>query len=98
MARMFIVIGAASAFLAVAFGAFAAHTLKDKLTPEMFNIFEVGVRYHLYHAIGLFVIAWAMIQFPDAGIAPAGWFFVAGTAVFSGSLYLLSLTGMKWLG
>ena len=91
-------LGSLSAFVAVALGAFAAHFLKDKLTPEMFNIFEVGVRYHFYHALGLFVVAWAITHFTAANISPAGWLFVAGTIIFSGGLYALSLSGVRWFG
>ncbi len=98
MTRIFFMLGSCSAFLAVALGAFGAHTLKDRLTPELLAIFEVGVRYEMYHALGLFVVAWCLAQFPAANAQAAGWLFVAGTVVFSGSLYALSLTGMRWLG
>jgi uncharacterized membrane protein YgdD (TMEM256/DUF423 family) len=96
--RIFFVLGSVFSFLAVALGAFAAHILKDKLTSEMFNIYEVGVRYHFYHALGLFVVAWAISRTPQANFAPAGWLFVAGIILFSGSLYAMSLTGIKALG
>jgi uncharacterized membrane protein YgdD (TMEM256/DUF423 family) len=96
--RLFVVIGSLSAFLAVALGAFAAHGLKDKLSPELFAIWEVGVRYHLYHAVALFAVAWVAHQWPAANAAAAGWLFVAGTVIFSGSLYALSLSGLRWLG
>ncbi len=98
MTKVFFVLASLSAFLAVALGAFAAHILKDKLTPELFNIFEVGVRYHFYHALGLFIVALAMVQFPASNLVPAGWLFVIGTIIFSGSLYVLSLTGLRWFG
>jgi uncharacterized membrane protein YgdD (TMEM256/DUF423 family) len=98
MIRLFFIMGSCSAFLAVALGAFGAHMLKDKLTPELLAVFEVGVRYQMYHALGLFVVAWALSQFPASGAGAAGWLFLAGTVVFSGSLYALSLTGMRWLG
>lgn len=90
--------GSLSAFLAVALGAFAAHALKQKLSEEMFNIFEVGVRYHMYHALGLLIVGLAATRFSEANMAPVGWLFIAGTMLFSGSLYALSLSGMKWLG
>jgi uncharacterized membrane protein YgdD (TMEM256/DUF423 family) len=96
--RIFFVLGSVFSFLAVALGAFAAHILKEKLTAEMFNIYEVGVRYHFYHALALFVVTWALSRSPDANFAPAGWLFVAGIILFSGSLYALSLTGTKSLG
>ncbi len=98
MDRIFFITGAGSAFFAVVLGAFAAHGLKSRLTPEMFAIFEVGVRYHLYHALALFAVAWASTRWPGTTISAAGWLFVAGTVIFSGSLYLLSLTGLRWLG
>jgi uncharacterized membrane protein YgdD (TMEM256/DUF423 family) len=98
MARTFVLLGSLFAFAAVALGAFAAHLLKDKLDPDLFQIFEVGVRYHFYHALGLFVVAWLCAQFPQASVSPAGWLFVAGIIIFSGSLYILSLSGLRWMG
>ena len=98
MDRFFFAAGSISAFLAVALGAFAAHGLKGKLEPELFNIFEVGARYHIYHALALLAVAWASSRWPGTAITAAGWLFIAGTIIFSGSLYLLSVTGMRWLG
>ena len=98
MDRFFFIVGSISAFLGVALGAFAAHGLKTKLPAEMFNIFEVGVRYHMYHALALLAVGWASTRWPGGGIVAAGWLFLAGTIIFSGSLYLLSLTGLRWLG
>ena len=98
MDRLFFIIGSVSAFLAVALGAFAAHGLKGKLTPDMFNVFEVGVRYHMYHALALLGVAWASTRWPGTYVAAAGWLFIFGTIVFSGSLYLLALGGPRWLG
>ena len=98
MDRFFFMLGSLSAFLAVALGAFAAHGLKTKLSPEMFNIFEVGVRYHMYHALALLAVAWASTRWPGTSVTAAGWLFLAGTVIFSGSLYLLSVTGLRWLG
>ena len=98
MERMFVAIGSLSAFLAVLLGAFGAHTLKDRLPPELINTFEVGVRYHMYHALGLLAVSWVATRWPGAAVSWAGWLFVAGTVLFSGSLYLLSLTGLRWLG
>ena len=96
MNKLFFILASLLSFLGVALGAFAAHLLKERLSPEMFNIFEVGVRYHMYHALGLFVVAWAATQLTN--VEPAGWLFVAGIILFSGSLYLLSITGIRWLG
>ena len=98
MPKTFFMIGSVSSALAVALGAFAAHLLKDKLPADLFGVFEVGARYHMYHALALFAVAWGIVQFPDANLAPVGWLFVAGTIMFSGSLYALSVTGLRWLG
>jgi uncharacterized membrane protein YgdD (TMEM256/DUF423 family) len=64
----------------------------------MLVTFETGARYHMYHALGLLAVAWAATRWPGAGVTAAGWLFVAGTLLFSGSLYLLVLTGQRWLG
>jgi uncharacterized membrane protein YgdD (TMEM256/DUF423 family) len=96
-ARIFALLGAVNAFVAVGAGAFGAHGLKKRLTAEMLGIFEVGVRYHFYHALGLFAVAWLASQRAPAQGA-AGWLMVAGIAIFSGSLYVLALTGTRWLG
>ena len=96
--RLFVALGAASAFVAVAAGAFGAHGLKARLAPDLIAVFEVGVRYQMYHALGLIACAWAIGKWPGALVSSAGWLFVAGTIVFSGSLYALSLTGVRWLG
>lgn len=98
MDRLFFIAGSISAFLAVALGAFAAHGLRNKLTPEMLTIFETGVRYQMYHALALLGVAWASTRWPGGSITAAGWLFILGTIIFSGSLYLLSLTGVRWLG
>lgn len=98
MDRVFVILAAASGFIAVALGAFAAHGLKDRLTPEMLNTFEVGVRYQMVHALALLGVAWAATRWPGGGVVAAGWLFVAGTIIFSGSLYVLSVTGWRWLG
>ena len=98
MDRLFFLIGAVSAFVGVAAGAFGAHGLKDRLSADMLATFEVGVRYQMYHAFALIAAAWAVSRWPGALATSAGWLFVAGTVVFSGSLYLLSLTGQRWLG
>lgn len=90
--------GAVFAFLGVALGAFAAHGLKEKLTPEMLAIFEVGARYHMYHALALFASAWVVDKSDSKAARMSGHFFVAGILLFSGSLYALALTDMKWLG
>jgi uncharacterized membrane protein YgdD (TMEM256/DUF423 family) len=96
--RTFFVLGAVSGFLAVALGAFAAHGLKGKLAPDLFDVFEVGARYHMYHALELIGTAWAVTRWPGGATTTAGWLFVAGTVLFSGSLYALAMTGIRPLG
>jgi uncharacterized membrane protein YgdD (TMEM256/DUF423 family) len=96
--RLFAIAGAFSGFVAVALGAFAAHGLKARLAPDLLATFEVGVRYQMYHALALLGVAWACTRWPGMPAVAGGWLFVAGTVLFSGSLYLLALTGEKWLG
>ncbi len=98
MDRFFFLSGAIAAFIAVALGAFGAHSLKTKLSADMLNIFEIGVRYQMYHALGLIAVAWATTRWPEANLNAAGWAFIVGIVVFSGSLYLLSATDIRWLG
>jgi len=98
MDRLFVALGALSALLGVALGAFAAHALRGRLEPDMLATFEVGVRYHVYHALALLAVGWAASRWPSGAVTAAGWLFVAGTLLFSGSLYLLSASGIRWLG
>ena len=98
MDRFFFASGAVAGFVAVALGAFGAHSLRTRLSPEMLDIFETAVRYQMYHALALMAVAWAMSRWPEAHLHSAGWAFIVGIVVFSGSLYLLSVTGMRWLG
>jgi uncharacterized membrane protein YgdD (TMEM256/DUF423 family) len=98
MDRVFFAVGAVSAFVGVAVGAFGAHGLKNRLDAEALAVFEVGVRYQMYHAFALVAAAWAWARWPGTLAVAGGWLFVAGTLVFSGSLYALSLTGVRWLG
>ena len=98
MERTFAILGALSGFAAVAAGAFGAHGLRQRLSPDMLAVFETGARYQMYHAIALLAVAWAGTRWPGSAMQFAGWAFVAGTLLFSGSLYLLSLTGARWLG
>jgi len=98
MERFFFVAGAISAFVTVALGAFAAHALRSRLTPDMLNVFEVGVRYQMYHSLALLAVAWAATRWPESSAHVAGWFFLCGIVIFSGSLYVLSITGVRWLG
>ncbi len=98
MDRLFFMLGSLSGFLAVALGAFAAHALKSRLDAELLATFEVGVRYQMYHAFALLAVGWAQTRWPGAVLTAGGWLFVGGTLIFSGSLYILSLSGMRWLG
>jgi uncharacterized membrane protein YgdD (TMEM256/DUF423 family) len=98
MERVFVVIGALSAFIAVAAGAYGSHGLKGRLTPEMMGVFEVGVRYQMYHALALIGVSFASAQWPGSLVTASGWLFLAGTILFSGSIYLLCLTGSKLYG
>ena len=98
MDRIFWTIGASLGALGVAGGAFGAHALKARLTPEMLTVFETGVWYQLIHALALLAVGWAGTQWASPAIAAAGWLFVAGILLFSGSLYALSLTGVRVLG
>jgi uncharacterized membrane protein YgdD (TMEM256/DUF423 family) len=98
MDRLFFALGALAAFIGVALGAFAAHGLKSRLDPAMLATFETGVRYQMYHALALLGVAWACTRWPGVWINASGWLFVAGIAVFSGTLYALALTGVRWLG
>jgi uncharacterized membrane protein YgdD (TMEM256/DUF423 family) len=98
MDRLFFVIGAMSALISVGAGAFGAHGLKSRLVPEMLAVFETAARYQMYHALALFAVAWAYTRWPGPLVTTSGALFAIGTLLFSGSLYLLSLSGIKWLG
>lgn len=92
MERTFILIAALAGFLGVALGAFGAHGLRARLSPEMLAVFETGVRYHLVHAVALLAVASLMPRFSGWLMTTAGWLFVAGIVLFSGSLYVLAVT------
>jgi uncharacterized membrane protein YgdD (TMEM256/DUF423 family) len=95
----FFFLGSLSGGLAVALGAFGAHTLKERLTSDALSTFETAVRYQMFHALALLAVAFAIIHWPDSNLPTvAGWLFVAGSVLFSGSLYLLSVTDVHWLG
>lgn len=98
MDRLFFGLGAASGFVAVAAGAFGAHALRGRLSADLLGVFETAARYQMYHALGLMAVAWAASRWPGALPQWAGWLFVAGTVLFSGSLYALALSGVRWLG
>ena len=98
-ARLTLVLGAAFMFVAVALGAFGAHALKGRLTSDMASVWQTAVQYHAWHALALFALGLLMLHFPErAGLGLAGSLFVAGILLFSGSLYVLALTGVRGLG
>jgi uncharacterized membrane protein YgdD (TMEM256/DUF423 family) len=99
MDRTFMLVGAVFGFLGVALGAFGAHGLKNRLSPEMLAVFETGVRYHMYHVFALLIVAAAIGHIGNARLLTiAGWSFITGILIFSGSLYALALTGTGILG
>jgi uncharacterized membrane protein YgdD (TMEM256/DUF423 family) len=94
----FFVLGAAFAGLAVAAGAFGAHMLRSVLDAAMLGAFETGVRYQMYHALALCLLAGMAEQNPTLRVTAVGWLFVIGMVLFSGSLYVLALSGVRWVG
>jgi uncharacterized membrane protein YgdD (TMEM256/DUF423 family) len=98
MDRLLFAAGALSAAVAVGTGAFAAHGLKARLAPEALAVFETGARYQMYAALGLLAAAWAAARWSGAAASWGGWLLLAGTVLFSGSLYALALSGVRWLG
>jgi len=101
MDRVFIMLGALSAFLAVAAGAFGAHALRERLSGSALDTFQTGAQYQMYHALALLAVGVLLARFSIDGstwLSAAGWLFVAGTVLFSGSLYLLALSDVRWLG
>ncbi len=99
MNKHFLLIAAVLGFLGVAFGAFGAHGLRNRLSPEMLAVFEIGVRYQMYHVFALLAVAAAIGHFGQVRLLTiAGWSFIAGTLIFSGSLYALALTGTGMFG
>jgi len=99
MPNLFLMLAGLNGFLAVAFGAFAAHALRERLGPDLLNTFQTGVQYHMYHALALLGVGLLTLQFPNASLPRvAGYLFMAGILLFSGSLYVLALSGVRWLG
>lgn len=99
MDKTLIILGGLLAALGVAIGAFGAHGLRNVVAPDMLANYETGARYHLIHALAIFAAAFVASRFPDSALAgAAAWLFVAGIVFFSGSLYVMALTGMRWLG
>jgi uncharacterized membrane protein YgdD (TMEM256/DUF423 family) len=99
MHKNFLLMAAILGFLGVAFGAFGAHGLRERLSPEMMAVFEIGVRYQMYHVFALLAVAAAVAHFGRARLLLiAGWSFIGGVLIFSGSLYALALTGTGMFG
>lgn len=97
--KLFLILGAVNAFFSVGLGAFGAHGLKARLAPDLLAVYKTGVEYHFYHALGLMAVGLVAAQFPQSALVRgSGWAMLAGIVVFSGSLYILSITGIRWLG
>jgi uncharacterized membrane protein YgdD (TMEM256/DUF423 family) len=90
--------GALAGATGVALGAFGAHALKARLSDDLLLVFEIGVRYQMYHALALLAVAWATTRWPGVWVNASGWLLLAGILVFSGTLYLMAFTGARWLG
>jgi uncharacterized membrane protein YgdD (TMEM256/DUF423 family) len=99
MNNLFLVLAGVNGFIAVSLGAFAAHGLKSMLGPDLLATFQTGVQYHMYHSLALLAVGILVLQFPaQTGLRIAGFLFLAGIIIFSGSLYILALSGIRWLG
>lgn len=98
MGRAFFFAGALLGLLSVAAGAFGAHVLRGRLSPDMMNVFELAARYQMYHALALLAAGWLNFRVDSRLALWSGWLLLSGTVIFSGSLYLLSLTETPWLG
>jgi len=98
-AKVFLILGSFNAALVVLLGAFGAHALKARLSVEMLAVYQTGVHYHLFHALGLLAAGLVAMQISDSAyLRWSGWLMLAGIILFSGSLYLLSVSGLRWLG
>jgi uncharacterized membrane protein YgdD (TMEM256/DUF423 family) len=98
MDRLFLALGAVNALVSVACGAFAAHGLKKQVGPDLVAIFETGAKYQMYHALGLILVGLLCIHRPSGLLTTGGFFLLAGIVIFSGSLYALTLSGVRGLG
>jgi uncharacterized membrane protein YgdD (TMEM256/DUF423 family) len=99
LTRIFLAIASILGGISVVFGAFASHALKDRLSANSLAIWETGTKYQMYHALALMLVALSISRFPDSVLLiVAGYAFIAGIFIFSGSLYALTLTGIRWLG
>lgn len=98
MPQIFLVLGATNGFLAVALGAFGAHGLRDQIEPTLMSAFQTGVQYHGLHALGLLCVGLLALHHSSVWLTRSGWLIVGGILLFSGSLYLMALTGNRTLG
>lgn len=99
MPKIFLLLGAINTFICIALGAFGAHGLKHVLTSDMLTIYHTGVQYHFYHAIGLLFIGLLLLHFAKSRLIElSGWFMLLGIILFSVSLYVMSLTGIREIG
>ena len=99
MAKLFIFLAAVNGFLAVSLGAFAAHGLSNRLSEQLLGTFQTGVQYHMYHALALIGVGILSVHYPASTLLRAGgYLFLAGILIFSGSLYVLAVSGIRWLG
>ena len=97
--KLFLSLGAINALLVVLLGAFGAHALKARLSQEMMAVYQTGIQYHFYHAVGLLIVGLVATQIPVTGwLKWSGWLMLAGIIIFSGSLYTLSLSGIRGFG
>lgn len=98
-AKLFLILGGVNAALVVLLGAFGAHALKERLPVEALAVYQTGVHYHLFHALGLIAVGLVATQIPaSAYLKWSGWLMLAGIVLFSGSLYVLSVSGLRWMG
>ena len=99
MAKLFITLGSLSGMLAVMLGAFGAHALRARLDDYSIGVFETAVQYHFYHSLALLAVGIVALSQPQTVLLKSsGWLFLVGILIFSGSLYLLGITGIRWLG
>ena len=98
LSQRFLILGSVFAAFGVATGAFGAHALKGILDPPMMQVFDTATRYQMYHAFGLCIVSLAIDRYPERRLEQTGWLFTIGIFLFSGSLYAVSLTGIRWLG
>jgi uncharacterized membrane protein YgdD (TMEM256/DUF423 family) len=96
--KLFVMIASILGATSVGAGAFGAHALREKLEPRMLEVWQTAAQYQMYHALALLAVAWIIHQAPSRPATAAGWAFIAGVALFSGSLYAMALSGVRVLG